>query len=107
MSKTTDWPPGTKTGPEIGPPIRPAWAVGAAIVRVAAPRIIADSMVLKRFMAVSLSVSFRLLIADTRVSHDAAPQAFGSPDAGAQTLQLHDLAVVHEKIHFGPIVLDV
>jgi hypothetical protein len=39
--------------------------------------------------------------------HDPAPEARGSPDAGAQTFQLHDLAVIDEEIHLRPIVLDI
>src|SRR6266581_2353498 len=41
------------------------------------------------------------------VCHHASPQPSGSPDAGAQTFELHDLAMIDEKVHLGAIVLDV
>src|SRR5262245_6282318 len=41
------------------------------------------------------------------VSDDAAPEALGPPDARAQSLQLNDLAVVHEEVYLGAVVLDV
>src|SRR5205823_14005648 len=33
-----------------------------------------------------------------RVGHNPTPQALRPPDAGAQTLELHDLAVVDEEV---------
>src|SRR5204862_5373957 len=41
------------------------------------------------------------------VGEDAAPDVHRAPDAGAQTLQLHDLAVVHEQVDLRPVGLDV
>src|SRR5207237_7298786 len=41
------------------------------------------------------------------VSYDPPPQAFRPPDAGAQTFQLHDLAVIDEEIHICAVVFDV
>ena len=41
------------------------------------------------------------------IRKNPAPQTFRSPDARAQAFELNDLAVVHEKVHFGSIVLDV
>jgi hypothetical protein len=38
---------------------------------------------------------------------NAAPRAFGPPDATTQRLQLHDLAVVNEEIDLVAIVLDI
>src|SRR5215468_8557120 len=41
------------------------------------------------------------------VSQHATPETLHTPEPRAKTLELHDLAVVHEQIHFGAIVLDV
>jgi len=35
------------------------------------------------------------------------PTNFSSPDAGAQTFQLHDLTVMDKQVHFGAVILDV
>src|ERR1043166_5465084 len=39
--------------------------------------------------------------------HYPTPQAFGSPNACTQTLQLHDLAVVDKKVYVCAIVFNV
>src|SRR5215510_3165630 len=38
------------------------------------------------------------------VRHHPAPQTLGSPDACAQTLQLHNLAVIDKEIHVRAVV---
>src|SRR5262249_42361193 len=49
----------------------------------------------------------RHLAASTLLGDDAAPQARRAPDSAPQRLELHDLAVVDEQVHLGPVVLDV
>src|SRR5262249_21251224 len=41
------------------------------------------------------------------IGRDAAPGALCAPDARAQTLELHDLAVIDEEIDVGTVVLHV
>src|SRR5215510_1055730 len=41
------------------------------------------------------------------ISQDAAPEAFCSPDARAQSFELNDLAMVYEEIHLRSVVLDI
>src|SRR3970040_2624434 len=41
------------------------------------------------------------------VRYHPPPRALRAPDPGAQAFQLHDLAVVHEKVDLGAVVLDV
>src|SRR5947208_1296810 len=41
------------------------------------------------------------------VRQHAPPEALGAPDAGAQALQLDDLAVVHEQVDLRAVALDV
>src|SRR5262245_64935763 len=41
------------------------------------------------------------------ISQDAAPEAFRSPDARAQSFELNDLAVIYEEIHLRAVILDV
>src|SRR5438552_18458630 len=41
------------------------------------------------------------------VRHHASPKTLGSPDASAQTLQLHDLAVVDKEIHLCSVIFDI
>lgn len=38
--------------------------------------------------------------------HDAAPQAFCAPDAGAQAFELNDLAMIDKEVHIRAIVFD-
>src|SRR5215510_4916132 len=41
------------------------------------------------------------------ISQDAAPEAFRSPNARAQSFELNDLAVVYEEIDLRAVALDV
>src|SRR6266700_8138473 len=38
---------------------------------------------------------------------DSPPQLAGSPNSRSEALQLHDLAVIHEQIHVGPVILHI
>src|SRR5262245_33090468 len=54
-----------------------------------------------------LRSSFVIRASSFCVRHHPAPQTFGSPDACAQALQLHDLAVVDKEIHVCTVVFDI
>src|SRR5881275_2572486 len=41
------------------------------------------------------------------ITKDASPQTFGSPDAGAETLELHDLTVINEEVDVASVVFDI
>src|SRR5437016_5675191 len=41
------------------------------------------------------------------VSHHPAPQAFHAPDAGAQTFQLYDLAMIDKLVHVCAVAFNV
>ena len=48
-----------------------------------------------------------LLFSSVFVRDHAAPKAFCPPNAGAQTFQLHDLAVIDEQVHVDAMIFDV
>src|SRR5437763_16299748 len=55
----------------------------------------------------SVSWSYNALLFIFFVTKDAPPQTFGSPDARAQTFELHDLTMINEQVDVASVVLDV
>src|SRR5205085_313924 len=41
------------------------------------------------------------------VTKDAPPQTFCSPDARAQTFELHDLTMINEQVDVASVILDI
>src|SRR5436190_10742341 len=55
----------------------------------------------------SVSWSYNALLFVFFVTKDASPQTFCSPDARAQTLELHDLTMINEQVDVASVVLDI
>src|SRR5205823_3744715 len=55
----------------------------------------------------SVSWSYNALLFIFFVTKDASPQTFCSPDARAQTLELHDLTMINEQVDVASVVLDI
>src|SRR5438105_14329716 len=55
----------------------------------------------------SVSWSYNALLFIFFVTKDASPQTFCSPDARAQTLELHVLTMINEQVDVASVVLDI